>query len=378
MLKHVSNLAVAAIFVCAASSTTALAGEGEHKVAVVMATTGPAAFVGVPATNGMKLAEDHLRAKNFFGDVPFTVTYDDNRTDKQEAITLLTRIARDSSYDLFMGPISTSEALAAAPAAVDLEMPMFTTGTSPEILEAGHWVFKSAENASDFIRPLGDYIASEVGPDACYVVSIRDNEAYLIYSDVFSEAVHAGGTEIVASDTILSSDSDFTALATKIVNSGADCLYISTYPEVGANLLLQARQAGLPADSVIVGNQNMASDKYISTGGEVVEGTYLLAEFSPHAATGMGETFVQDYTERFGQTPDTWAAVGYSMMRIVAHALREAGPDATRDEIRQAMASSTDIPVVIGSGKWSLDENRVPQFGAMILQIRDGKAVRPE
>src|SRR5690606_33126704 len=118
----------------------------------------------------------------------------------------------------------------------------------------------------------------------------------ILYSRIFKEAVTAAGTVIAAEDTILSTDSDFTALATKIVNSGADCLYVSTYPEVGANLVVQARQAGLPAETVIVGNQNMASDRYINTGGSAVEGTYLLAEFSPHAESDLTRDFITKYT----------------------------------------------------------------------------------
>ena len=44
---------------------------------------------------------------------------------------------------------------------------------------------------------------------------------------------------------------DFTALATKIVSSKADCVFLSTPPEQGANIVIQSRQAGLPASTVL-------------------------------------------------------------------------------------------------------------------------------
>lgn len=375
--RHITQLASTVALAATSALAPVLAQAAEFKIAVVMGTTGPVAFVGVPATNAMKLAEEDLRAEKFFGANSLKVTYEDNRSEKQEAITLLNRFAQDKSTLMFIGPVASSEALAAAPAAVALKMPLFTTGTNPAILAAGEWVFKSAENAEDFIRPMGAYIGKVVKPKSCYLVSIRDNEAYLVYSKVFKEGVMESGTKIVGEDTFLSSESNFSALATKIVDSGADCLYVSTPPEVGANLVVQARQAGLPARTVIVGNQNMSSDKYTSIGGKAVEGTYLISEFSPFTDSAAGKDFVRKYTARFGSAPDAWAAIGYSMMKVAAHAIRNAGPNPTRESVRAAMAATKDVPVVVGGGKFSLDKNRVPHFGAVILQIRDGKVGPP-
>jgi branched-chain amino acid transport system substrate-binding protein len=357
--------------------STGRAHAAEYRISVVMGTTGPSAFVAVPATNAMKIAEDDLRAEGLFGTDTLKVTYEDNRSDKQEAITLLNKIAQDKSTLVFIGPVSSSEALAAAPAAVSLKVPLFTTGTNPAILAAGEWAFKISENADDFIRPLGDYIGKVVRPKACYLISIRDNEAYLVYSKVFKEGVTAAGTRIVGEDTILSSESNFAALATKIVDSGADCLYVSTPPELGANLIVQARQAGMARQTVLVGNQNMASDKYTAIGGKAVEGTYLIAEFSPFSDSAVARDFVKKYSARYNSLPDAWAAVGYSMMKIAAHAVKNAGPNPTRESVRAALAASKDVPVVIGSGKFSLDAKRVPHFGAVVLQIKDGKVAPP-
>lgn len=361
-------VAATAALLCAPAAWSA-----EHRIAVVMGVTGLDAFVGVPATNAMKLAEEDLRAEKFFGNDTLKVSYEDNRSDKQEAITLLNRVAQDRANLMFIGPVSSAAALATGPAAAALKIPMFTTGTNPAILNAGEWVFKVSENAEGFIKPIGDYIGKVVKPKSCYLTSIRDNEAYLVYSKVFKEGVTAAGTKIAGEDTFLSSESNFAALATKIVASGADCLYVSTPPEAGANLVVQVRQAGLPASTVIVGNQNMASDKYISIGGKAVEGTYLMAEFSPYSDSPAAKEFVRKYSAKYGSLPDSWAAVGYSMMRIAAQAIKNAGATPTRETVRAAMAASRDVPVLIGSGKFNLDKDRVPHFGVRIFQIKDGK-----
>lgn len=361
----------------AAALIPAAATAAEYKIAVVMGVTGLDAFVAVPATNAMKLAEEDLRAEKFFGNDTLRVTYSDHRSDKHEAITLLNRVAQDPANLMMIGPVASSTGLAVAPAANALKIPIFATSTSPAILTSGEWAFKVSENAETYIKPISEYIGKVVKPKSCYLVSDRGNEAYLVYARVFKENIAPLGVKIAAEDTFLSNESNFSALATKIVASGADCLYVSTPPESGANLVVQARQAGLPAGTVIVGNQNMSSEKYTSIGGQAVEGTYIQADFSTFTELPAGKEFIRKYRERYGTAPDSWAAVGYSMMRIVAHAIKAAGPNPTRERLRAALAATKDVPVLIGSGKFSLDKDRVPHFGAVVLQIRDGKVVPP-
>jgi hypothetical protein len=78
-------------------------------------TTGTFRIVGAPVVNGLKLAMDDLNAKNFFGSTKVNVLYEDNRSDKQEALSLLTRMANRDNVLMFIGPVSSGEAMAVAP-----------------------------------------------------------------------------------------------------------------------------------------------------------------------------------------------------------------------------------------------------------------------
>ncbi|WP_176454589.1 ABC transporter substrate-binding protein [Tardiphaga sp. OK246] len=352
------------------------------KAAVVMSLTGSYAFAGVPIVNGMKIAQEDLEKEGYWGSNKFEVSYQDNRSDKQEAITLLNKFAQDPSTLIFIGPTSTAEALAAAPAANELKIPLYSNGTHSGILAAGPWSFKSSENAKNFVKPLGEYIARKLKPKSCYLVSIRDNVAYKEYAEAFAEGLKAGATRVNGNDTIVTTESDFTSLATKIVDSGADCVYVSTLPEPGANFIIQLRQAGLPDDAIIVSTQNAAGAPFIKTGGAAVEGTYFIAEFSPFTPNEVTSDFITKYTKSYGNPPDTWAAIGYSMLKVAAHSIRKAANDAggrpTRDQVREAMANAKDVPVVIGEfGRYSVDKDRVPHFAPVILQLKNGKAVKP-
>jgi branched-chain amino acid transport system substrate-binding protein len=375
-MKHLAKTLTAAGLAATAFAISPASAQ-EVKIGVVLSNTGTFAFVGAPVINAVKLAHEEMVAANFFGATKVTLMVEDNRSDKQEALTLINRMATRDNAIMVIGPVSTGEAMAAAPLAVDLKIPLFTTATAPDVLKAGNWIFKSTETAEQTMVPLGKFVAEKVKPKSCTYVFIRDNEGYVRQKDILRDTMKAGGVAVSGEESILAADSDFTALATKIAASKADCLYIGTPPEQGANIVIQARQAGMPASTTLVGNSGMGSARYLNAGGKVVEGTYLPAEFVPAGVNDLGKAFIANYTKKYNSAPDSWAAVGYSMMLIAGNAIKAAGPNPTRDAVRDAMAKTKDLPVVIGQGKFSIDDNRIPSFGAAVLQIKDGKWIQP-
>ena len=374
-MKTLSKLSMACGLAILATVTPVTAQE--VKLGVVMSNTGTFAFVGTPVINAIRMAFDEMQASNYFGSTKVTLMVEDNRSNTQEALALLTRMATRDNAVMVIGPVSTGEAMAAAPVANELKIPIFTTATSPAVLKPGPWVFKVTETADQYMTLLGDHVAQKKKPKACFNVTIRDNEGYILQNNVFRDVIKKGGVAIAAEESILAADTDFTALATKIVNAKADCLFLSTPPEQGANIILQSRQAGMPASTLLVGNTGMGSANYIKAGGSAVNGTLFSAESVPSGVNDMARTFITNYTKRFNVAPDSWAMVGYSMGLIAGNAIKAAGPNPTREKVREAMLATKNLPVVIGRGTWSITDpaTRIPSFGYAVMKIQDGKFV---
>ncbi len=349
----------------------------EVKLGVVMSNTGTYAFVGTPVINAVRMAFDEMQASNYFGATKVTLMVEDNRSNTQEALALITRMATRDNAVMVIGPVATGEAMAAAPVANELKIPIFTTATSPNVLKPGPWVFKVTETPDQYMSLLGDYVAQRRKPKACFTVTIRDNEGYITQHNAYRDTIKKGGVGIAAEESILSTDTDFTALGTKIAAAKADCLFLSTPPEQGANIILQARQAGMAANTLLVGNTGMASANFVKAGGSAVEGTIFTAESVPTGVNDLAKTFIANYTKRYNVAPDSWAMVGYSMGLIAGNAIKAAGPNPTRDKVREAMLATKNLPVVIGRGTWSITDpaTRIPSFGYAVMKIQGGKFV---
>lgn len=347
------------------------------RIAVVLGTTGAYSFVGVPLWNGMRMAHDELVAAGGYGPHTIDMTFEDNRSERSEAMSLVTRFARNQDVHMIVGPIATSEALATGPVANENEVVMFTTATSPAVLEIGPWLFKSTETADAYLEPVARHVAEVLRPESCYIVGIRDNEGYVRQAQVFRAYLEGWGVPISAEDSILSTDSDFTALSTKIVSANPPCLFVTAPTETAANVIIQARQAGLSPDTILVGDSGAGSQSFINAGGRAVEGTYFPASFVADASD-EARAFADAYEARFGNPPDLWAATGHSMMRIIASAVAAIPEgEVTRASIRDAMAATSDVPVVLGSGLMSFDEDRVPHVGGIVMRIENGGWAMP-
>jgi branched-chain amino acid transport system substrate-binding protein len=343
----------------------------EVKIAAVLATTGVYAFVGVPLVNGIKMADEALKASGGYGAHNVTITYDDNRSDRQEAIALLTRRTETDKVQLVLGPISSAEAMSTGPVAVKLGVPMFTVAMTNEVLPLGQWVFKSTETAITYMPPLANYIAQKLKPANCFLVSIIDNPGYVIQKDVFRDTLKKQGVNILADVGILATDTDFTALSTKIVDADPKCLFVTTPPEQAANIILQAKQAGLKNDVILSGDTGLGSVQYIKAAGAAGDGTLFPAIFVAGYSDATKD-FAKKYQEKYNVAPDHWAATGYSMMQIIAAAVKSINGEVTRENLREAMTNTKNVPVLMGTGSMTFGEGRVPTHGSVVMRVKGG------
>ena len=350
----------------------------DYKLVNISSTTNTYAFVGVPATNALKLAAEQINASGVLGaGNKIVLLNEDGASDRNQAITLVNKYGRDKDTLLIFGPTSTIDILAAAPASKEHNVPQMTNSPAPVLLKVSDYIFRALVATDEYMTTMANFGIDKKGVKSCAFVTVNDNEGYLLQRDIVKALLTKKGGTVVADETAKSSDTDFAALATKIVDRKPDCVEINMPAANTANMIIQLRQAGMDPKTVVLTSNSAASKAYIDIGGKAVEGTYLVSEFAAPGTTDMQQKFTADYTKAFGSVPDNWAAIGYTQMQIVAAAIKAAGGNPTRDQLRDALLKTTDLPVVVGDGKLTITPDRLTHYQMAVLTVKDGKFVAP-
>ena len=94
----------------------------EVVVGIQTSETGPfAAYAGFATRSGIDAALEFIKTSNYLGyGRTIKAIYEDNGSDKTQAITLTNRFATRDKVSIMVGPVATPLALAAAPVAQQL------------------------------------------------------------------------------------------------------------------------------------------------------------------------------------------------------------------------------------------------------------------
>lgn len=351
-------------------------GQGkEIPVGVFNAMTGTYAFGGVPIQNAMKLALEEANAQGLPGGNKFRIVEGDTAGDKGQVINLVNQFGKRDNVMLILGPTVSAEALAGAPVANDLKLPILAIGSSPGILATGPWAFKIQATPTDIMGFLGKLASEKLGVKRVVLLHDQSSDGYIGQKNALADYFTKVGVTIAADEKFISSDSNFLALATKIATTPTDAIFIAAPAEVSANLILQIRQAGLESKVKFIGPSTLGSAGFIKAGGKAVEGTYFVSDYSPSNPSPMNQAFVKAYQARYKAAPDNWAGMGYALGQVAVQAVRNAGANPDRTKIRDELAKLNKVPMVLGNGTWSVDAGRNPSYGGVLLQVKGGEFV---
>ncbi len=89
----------------------------------------------------------------------------------------------------------------------------------------------------------------------------------------------------------------------------------------------------------------------------------------------LNQEFVSAYKKKFGIEPDNFAAIGYTVFKTAAAAIKSAGPDYSPESIRKGLAGIKNLPTILGNGSLTQTTARTPAYDGVVLTVRDGKFV---
>jgi branched-chain amino acid transport system substrate-binding protein len=342
----------------------------------VLSLTGPYAFVGKSAIRGMEMAVEEVNASKVMGgNRTLKLVTEDDGSNNNQAITLLTKFATNQNTLAIAGPTASATVVAAAPASNEHKIPMLGIAVSTAVNAAGPWSNRLLSSPAGLFEALSEYTYNRFKPKTVMTIAARDNDGAAAQSVVARKWLE-GKVTLLPEESALMADTDFSALATKIATQKPNVVIITLNDAAAANIILQARQAGVGKEVQFVSNNATAQPTFIKIGGKAVEGTVMATDALPEIRTdAMTKAYVANFQKKYGAAPDQFATIGYTIIKLYGQAIAGVKGTVTRDAVRNSLVSLKDVPVVIGDGKtnFSFDKDRNPVYKPIIVEVRDQK-----
>lgn len=343
---------------------------GEILVGEYGALTGPQATFGQSVHNGIMMAMDEVNAAGGVKGRQIKVITEDDQSRADAAANAVSKLISQNGVIALLGEVASSSSLAAAPIAQANKVPMISpSSTNPAVTQKGDYIFRMC-----FIDPyqgeaMADYIAGELGMRrAAVLVDVRSDYSTGL-AEYFERAFIARGGKIVARQSYAEGDNDFRAQLTTIRAANPEVVFIPGYYNDIGQIAIQARDLGIRVP--LAGGDGWESPKLVEIGGKALEGSFYSNHYFAGDPDPTVRRFVEKYRERFGQTPDSLAALGYDAAAVMADSMRRAetidGPS-----IRDAIAATKGFRGVTGTIHMGPDRNPVGKR-LVIVEIRDGQ-----
>ena len=329
------------------------AAEGTIKIGLIGPLTGAAASYGTSVKQGAEVAIEEVNA---LGGVQLELNPQDDEHDAEKSINAYNTLW-DWGAQMIIGCVTTTPCIAVASEANNDRMFMLTPSASaPAVIEGKDNVYQLCFTDPAQGAASAEYI-SEHGLATKVAVIYNNADAYStgIYQTFETKAAELG-LELVSVSTFTDETTDFSVQVTEAKEAGAELVFLPIYYTPASMILQQA--ASMEFAPIFFGVDGM--DGILNIEGfdtSLAEGVMLLTPFSADATDELTVNFVTKYEEKYGATPDQFAADAYDCVYTLYAAIQNAGITAetsTEDACEMMIAAMQELEItgVTGTMTW--------------------------
>jgi branched-chain amino acid transport system substrate-binding protein len=375
MRNLLSVLAAAAsvlLMGCPPPSETATdtAAAGEILVGEYGSLTGSEATFGQSTHNGIMMAMDEVNAAGGVNGRRIKIVTEDDQSKAEEAANAVAKLISQDNVVALLGEVASSNSLAAAPIAQSNKVPMISpSSTNQAVTEKGDYIFRMCFIDSYQGESMANYISRQLKMNrAAILVDVKSDYSTGL-AQFFERAFVANGGRVVIKQSYAKGDNDFRSQLTAIRSANPQVIFIPGYYSDIGQIAIQARDLGI--QQPLAGGDGWESPKLVEIGGKALEGCFYSNHYFAGDPKATVRQFVEQYRERFGQSPDSMAALGYDAAKVLATAMKNAaqldGPS-----IRDQIAATKGFAGVTGTITLGPDRNPTGKR-LVILEVQNGE-----
>jgi branched-chain amino acid transport system substrate-binding protein len=336
------------------------------RIGVIFPMTGDTATFGEECWNGMRLAEEEIRATG--APAPFRLILKDDKSNKQEAGSQAKALIDTEGVHVILGSVASSNTIQIAQEAKEAGVPLITPASTNDLLtqEAGEYVsricFKDSVQGSvlaNFALEHGWKKAALAVDEAnAYSTGLAKN-----FKDVYEKG---GGT--LTLDHFSQGDKDFSNLIQNVANHDPDVIFISGYYGQGGPMIRQAK--GKWDGKPIIAGDGLDSPELISLVGDTKTELYLSTHFAADAPDPEIQAWAKRYKDKYGQLPGAMAALGYDVLAVLMDAVKRCKDPKDRKELALRIRE-TKVKGITGMMDLTTPD-RTPSKDLVIVKIDGG------
>ncbi|HEY6336311.1 MAG TPA: ABC transporter substrate-binding protein, partial [Alphaproteobacteria bacterium] len=318
LIIRAASIALAAAFIAVGAAAQAA---DTIKIGMVAPATGSGAESGRYQTQGAKLAVEEVNKAGGVLGKPIELVIEDDQTTNPGVVLAFSKLAGDSDFVAFLGPIRSTQVHAMAPDALRLGKPVMIGGTDPALTHMDNpWFFRFRPNDTYSARVIADYGVNTLGKKKWAIVHSTDafgtaGKNYLV------EALKKLGVEPVLVQGYPNNSQDFTPVALAVKQSGADVMgtYMTFEPDQGI-FAKQLRQLGV--NIAWVGSPTTTTATALKLAGPALYGSYAVADFNKDS-NPVAKDFDAKYQAAYKAVPDLFASWSYDAVHVLARAIND-------------------------------------------------------
>lgn len=362
MKKKLISLVLVAAMACAtlAGCSGAAANNASadtFKFGGIGPITGGAAIYGTNVMNAIQIAVDEINAEGGINGYQVEFKAEDDTHDAEKSVNAYNNL-KDWGMQALIGTVTTTPCIAVTEKTAQDHMFQITpSASSAEVIENDN-VFQVCFTDPNQGKASAQYIAEN---NLATKIAIIYNSADVYSSGIeatFVAEAESRNLEIVSIEAFTDdSATDFSTQLQKAQSAGADLVFLPIYYTPASVILKQANDMGYaPTFFGVDGMDGILTIENFDT--SLAENVILLTPFAADAQDEKTQKFVSTYKEKYGDTPNQFAADGYDAVYALKAALEaaNANPSMSTSELCDAiMAQMTSITVegITGTMTWN-------------------------
>ena len=322
-----------------------LAGTASAQVKFGMAgpITGPSAATGAQMKNGVdQAAEDINKTGGILGQ-KITVEYGDDVSDPKQGVSVANKFAGDG-VKFVIGNYNSGVTIPSSEVYQENGiLEISPASTNPTVTERKMWnIFRVCGRDDQQGKVAGAYILKHFKGKKIAVV--HDKTTYgKGLADETKKAINKGGMKEVLYEGINTGEKDYSALVSKIKQSGADLVYFGGLYTEGGLIVRQMRDQGVKAP--LMGGDGITSDEFASVGGPGVEGTLMTYGPDPRNKPEAKKVVAEFRAKKF--EPEAYTLYSYAGVQVIKQAA-EAAKSLDPKKVAEKMHSGMKFKTVLG------------------------------